>query len=88
MTLDTFISVHRYKCNLFRLEDTDVDAAEPLLVACELYLTLFYSLPQRLVFGILKLPESEALLNHPHDQKGIKNKPAGYSRLGGCNFWP
>lgn len=41
------------------------------------YLVLFLQPPTAtLVFGSLKLPESDALLNHPHDQKGIKNKPA------------
>lgn len=41
------------------------------------YLAHFLQPPTAtLVFGSLKLPESVALLDHPHDQKGIKNKPA------------
>lgn len=41
------------------------------------YLALFVQPPtETLVFGSLKLPGSDALLNHPHDQKGIKIKPA------------
>lgn len=41
------------------------------------YLAHFLQPPTAtLVFGSLKLPESDALLDHPHDQKGIKNKPA------------
>lgn len=56
------------------------DAAEPLMVAAKpfiktVYLALFLQPPtETLVFGSVKLPESDALLNLPRDQKGIKNK--------------